>query len=175
MSSSVALWAVLAVALFWSVGAYNRLVRLRSQAIGAFGALDGQFRRYIALVQTSFPVLAAGHVTAARAGLGGAMSQFESSLKVACERPLDEAAMRALETAHETLCMSWSRVQNEPPDLAGAPLPDTLQLQWEHISQQAGNAREEFDRRVVAYNEAIAQFPARLLAWLFGFRRAKSI
>ncbi len=30
-------WVALAVILFWSVGAYNRLVRLRSQAIAAFG------------------------------------------------------------------------------------------------------------------------------------------
>ena len=32
MPNSLVLWAAAAVLLFWSVGAYNRLVRLRSDA-----------------------------------------------------------------------------------------------------------------------------------------------
>lgn len=175
MSDSVAIWIISAVLLFWAVGAYKRLVRLRSQAVAAFVPLDAQFAHYTALVQHCF---ASGHGDdgpAARAGLVGAALQLESSMKMARAQPLDVPVMRALETAHEALCASWARVRNEPPDLAGAPLPEALQLQWEHIARDALDARAEFNRRVRDYNAAIRQFPAGLLAGLFGFRPAHEI
>jgi LemA protein len=175
MSDSVAIWIISAVLLFWVVGAYKRLVRLRSQASAAFAPLEAQFAHYAALVQNSFASVYHDDGPAARAGLVGAALQLEASLKEARAQPLDVQAIRALETAHEALCASWARVRNEPPDLAGAPLPDALQLQWEHIARDAGNARAEFNRRVRDYNAAIRQFPAGLLAWLFGFRPAHLI
>jgi len=175
MSHSVAIWIMSAVLLFWAVGAYNRLVRLRSHAIAAFAPLDAQFAHYVALVKNGFASVHGDDGPAARAGLVGAALQLESSMKVARAHPLDVHAMRALETAHEALSASWARVRNAPPDLAGAPLPEALQLQWEHIAFDAGNAGVEFNRRVQDYNAAIQQFPARLLAGLFGFRPAHMI
>ena len=83
--------------------------------------------------------------------------------------------MRALKTAFETFCMSWSRLQNLPPDLAGSALPGALQSQWEQLAFQIEMARTEFNRAVVNYNEAINQFPALLLAWIFGFKSAQPI
>lgn len=185
MSDFFIFWTVLAVILFWSFGAYNRLVRLRSQAIAAFPAIENQFRQYVTLVQTNFPgspPLAGGaqapisaELISAWAGLVAATEQFEVSLRVARVRPLNASTMGALALAQQTLFSSWLRLKNEPPDLAGALLPETLQLQWERISQQADNVKLEFNQHVAAYNDAIAQFPARLLAWLFGFKPAQSI
>lgn len=171
MSGSVSFWIVSAVVLFWAIGAYNRLVRLRSKAIAAFAALDEQFRLYVTLVHGNFPVVSDDTVTA-RAGLAGAAQQFDTSLRDARRHPLDAMAMRALETAYETLGSSWVRLCNEPPDLAGAPLPETLRQQWEHIVSNADRMKAEFNQHVQAYNEAIVQFPAGLLAGLFGFKPA---
>jgi LemA protein len=179
-------WTVLAVILFWSFGAYNRLVRLRSQAIAAFPAIENQFRQYVTLVQANFPgglLPLAGEAQAhlraelisAWAGLVGATEQFEVSLRVARARPLNAETMGALVLAQQTLFTSWLRLRNEPPDLAGALLPENLQMQWERIAQQADRARLEFNQHVTAYNDAIEQFPARLLAWLFGFKPAQLI
>lgn len=174
MSSSVMIWVTWAVVLFWAIGAYNRLVRLRAKALAAFAALDEQLLHYVALVQLSFPGRA--DVTApARAGLVGAAGQFDASRKAARVRPLDAPAMRALGAAYAALRAAWERLRSEAPDLAGAPLPDTLQQQWEHIAANTDLTTTEFNRRVQAYNEAIAQFPARLLAWLFGFKPAHMI
>ena len=175
MSDSVAVWLVCAVLLFWAVGAYKRLLRLRAQAIAAFAPLEAQFAHYAALVHNSFAAIHHDDGPAARAGLVGAALQLESSMKVARARPLDVLVMRALETAHEALCASWARVRNEPPDLAGGPLPQALQLQWEHIALNAGQARAEFNQHVQVYNAAVRQFPAALLARLFGFRPAHMI
>jgi LemA protein len=175
MSDSVAIWIISAVLVFWAVGAYNRLVRLRSLAIAAFAPLDAQFGHYVALVKNGFASFHGDDGPAARAGLVGAALQLETSLKEARAQPLDVLAMQALETAHEALCASWARVRNEPPDLAGAPLPEALQLQWEHIARDAGNAGVDFNCRVQDYNAAIRQFPAGLLARLFGFGPAHEL
>ena len=172
MSDSVTVWALWAVMLFWAVGAHQRLVRMRAHAIAACALLDAQFGQYVALVKDNFSTAANDFSPPAQAGLVGAALQFESSMKVALAHPMDALAMRALQTAHETLHTSWIRVRNEPPDLAGDPLPEALQQQWEHISLNIGDARTEFNRRVREYNAAIQQFPARLLAWLFRFQLA---
>ena len=83
--------------------------------------------------------------------------------------------MSALKTAHETLSLSWSRLQDLPPDLAGPALPLTLQSEWEQVQRQAEAARIEFNRLVTNYNDAIAQFPAMMLATVFGFKPAQPI
>jgi LemA protein len=107
--------------------------------------------------------------------LTAAAEQFDSSLKVAKIHPLDDMAVRALGTAYEVLNASWARLRNEPPDLAGHLLPDILHQQWEHMTLQANQTRMEFNRLVQAYNDAIDQFPASMLASLVGFRPAHSI
>jgi LemA protein len=175
MSGSVAVWVLWAVLLFWALGAYKRLVRLRAQAIAAFAPLDAQFGLHVALVKNSFSKADSDLAPAVEAGLVGAALQFESSMQVARAYPLDTLAMRALQTAYETLGTSWVRLRNSPPDLAGERLPEALQQQWEHLSLNTDTARAEFNQRVQDYNAAIGQFPARLLARIFRFRLAPKL
>jgi len=51
MTSTVVLWALAAVLLFWAVGAYNRLMRLRAEAKAAFALLDAELVRQVELVR----------------------------------------------------------------------------------------------------------------------------
>ena len=186
MNDSVMVWFAIAVLLFWAMGAYNRLIRLRSQGIVAFAALEGLFSQHVRMVKTNFPDAGAtdsthdasqGHDVsfAAWTELSAAAEQFNASLKVAHARPLNGPTTSALRTAFETLCLSWSRLRNLPPDLAGPALPETLQTQWEHLAFQADMARTEFNRTVANYNQAVDQFPALLLARLFGFKPAQPL
>lgn len=174
MSDTVIIWLVWALVLFWATGAYNRMVRLRSQAISAYAALDAQFSAYVALVQNGF-VTHAGDGLGGCEGLIGAATQFDGSLRAARGHPLDALTMRALGAAHEVLVRSWVRLHETPADLAGAPLPETLLAQWQQITVNVERARAEFNLRVQAYNHAIRQFPTRVLAWLFGFKAAHEI
>jgi LemA protein len=175
MTASVMIWVMLAVLLFWALGAYKRLLHLRSQVMAAFEPLEAHFGNHVTLVLSSFGSDEAAALPAAQAGLIGAVLQFDSSIKVARVSPLDVLTMQALQTAYETLCTWWLRVCNEPPDLAGAPLPEVLQRQWEHVSLNAGLVRAEFNARVRDYNDAIRQFPASGLARMFGFEPAQII
>lgn len=183
MSDSLIVWFAIALALFWSVGAYNRLMRLRSQSILAFATLESFFNQYVSLVKTHFEQADAVHFVpdpdrgddefvTAWAGLAAAAEQFNASLKVAHVQPLNGPTMSALKTAYETLHLSWVRLRDLPHDLAGSALPVALQSEWEHVAMQEKAARAEFNRLVASYNEGIEQFPAMWLAWVFGFKPA---
>jgi LemA protein len=109
------------------------------------------------------------------AGLAGAANQFGASLAVARQRPLDPDSIAALDTARQVLVMAWQRVQDEAHDLAGAQVPQTTQVQWQLLVSQSAVAADSFNLAVTSYNEAIAQFPALLLASLFGFKPARTL
>ncbi|WP_367848688.1 LemA family protein [Rhodoferax sp. WC2427] len=181
ISESFLWWSLAAVLLFWSVGAYNRLVRLRSLALRSFSALATPMQRYAEIVQfgSAIPVSPADTAfiapTQAWAGLQGAQAQFSASLAVARSRPLDGAAINALAAADTVLQMAWLRVATEGATGTGPVLPDTAQAQWNEARQQIRPAAQSFAQAVHSYNAAINQFPAMLLAWLFGFRTATSL
>lgn len=175
MSDSVLLWFVVAVLLFWAMGAYNRLMRLRSRGIVAFAALERQFDQYLLMVKKNAPSQGNDAFSAVWAALAAAADQFSASLKVAHSQPLNGPTTSALRTAYETLGLSWSRLRTLPHDLGGSALPDSLQSQWEQVGVQTEMARADFNQAVANYNQAIGQFPALVLASLFGFRPAQPI
>lgn len=178
----------LALLLFWWTGAYNRLVRLRAQGLQAFAVLDDLFRQHTMLLSVHLAALAiapaveaqderwAGSASAnAWATLVATVDPFNSALKLAQAQPLNHLKMQPLLDALAALSLAWSQLCDLPPDLAGPALPDSLQLQWAQIAVQIEPARTEFNRSVMNYNEAIGQFPALLLARVFGFKPALPI
>lgn len=178
MTPSLVLWIAAAVLLFWGVGAYNRLVRMRAEANAAFAALDAELTRQVELVEACLPPgetqpasLFDGDEPSFWGGLQGAAAQFGASLAAARRRPLDPDGISALAAAHDILTMAWERAERDDAhDLAGPRLPESLTTRRAHIQLQVRSASDQFNGAVHRYNQAIAQFPALLLAWLFGFK-----
>ncbi|MBE7366788.1 LemA family protein [Ramlibacter pallidus] len=183
MSSSTFLpWIVAAVALFWAVGAYNRLVRLRSEAKSAFGALETELLKQVQLVQACIPPedeqqdsqFSGG--SAFWGGLQGAGAQLAASLAAAKVKPLDPERIAALGAAQEVLGTAWERAERDDAhDLAGPRLPENTSSERVQLVRMAQAATEQFNQAVTRYNEGIGQFPAILLAWLFGFEPARGL
>lgn len=177
MPSSFVLGAIGAVLLFWAVGAYNRLMRLRAEANTAFAALEAELARQVALVRECLPPPEAtqpapldGDVSFWQS-LHGAAAQFAASLAAARAKPLEPERIAALSAAHDVLTMAWERAERDDAhDLAGPRLPESITTRRAQLAIQTHAAIDQFDRAVVRYNDAIAQFPAVLLAWLFGFK-----
>lgn len=72
--------------------------------------------------------------------------------------------------------MAWERAERDDAhDLAGPRLPDTLTARRAQLVIQTHAATDQFDQAVSRYNAAIAQFPAVVLAWLFGFKQARGV
>lgn len=176
------LWIGAPLLLFWSVGAYNRLVRLRANARAAFAALDAELSRQVELVRACVPgdespiPNIGGGEQSFWAGLHGAATQFAASLAVARQRPLDPQRIDALAVAQGVLRMAWERVEREDAhDLAGSRLPETINLQRQHLAGQSDAATEQFNLAVDRYNQGVRQFPAMVLARIFGFRPARGL
>lgn len=178
MLSSSLFWILLAVMVFWAVGAYNRLVRLRSAVIQAFGGLDVYLVRMMALPGEC--AAAADMRAQAEApvwqSLQAAAAQFGASLAVARAQPLQADAAAALSTALQVLCAAWDGLaQSGTGACAGAQAGATWVQQWGHLQKQRSQAQELFNRAVLQYNDSLAQFPARLLAGVFGFKRGRTL
>jgi LemA protein len=191
MSTPLVFWIAAAVLLFWSVGAYNRIIRLRASTLQAFAALDLCLLQQADIVRDCLPGVASLHagadklphgddlqddMTSLWRGLAGASAQYTASLAAARVRPLASETIAALHAAQDVLHMAWERLQaDDAHDLAGAALPETLQDHWQQCRADAQLATQAFNLAVQTYNDAIAQFPALLLAWLFGMRRARAL
>jgi LemA protein len=169
--------------VFWAVGAYNRLVRLRGEANTAFGELDAELGKQVKLVRsiTDDPAeppasLFEGAESSFWGGLQGAAGQLEAALASARARPLDPERMAALGAAQSVLVMAWERAERDDAhDLAGPRLPESITATRATMAVQCAGAAERFSQAVTRYNAAIAQFPAVLLAWLFGFKPGRGL
>lgn len=187
-----------AVLVFWALGAYNRLMRLRAAVAQSFGSLDAHLVRLVALlgefgaaqaVRRSSLLAGDDPEGAAEAGaLQGAANQLSASLAVARARPLHPSAIAALAAARDVLHATWQSAAHrlQEPSIAhagestpslsgGALLPASAsvwQVRWDEHALQNVRAIQIFNDAVQQYNAGIAQFPANLLAKVFGFRAA---
>jgi LemA protein len=156
-------------------------MRLRAEANIAFANVDAEFTRQVELVRGQLPppeptqpAPLDGEPTSFWAGLHAAASQLAATLSAARGKPLDAGSIAALSAAQDVLATAWERAERDDAhDLAGPRLPDTVLLRRRQALLQAHAATEAFNSAVVRYNQAIAQFPALLLAWLFGFKPAR--
>ena len=162
-------WLVLALLVFWMVGAYNRLVRLRAQVRVAFQAVDKCYGQYLRLVDTHMPSSAYEPLIPEQAGMRGAVVQFDNSLRATRREVLDAAAVAALHTAHSTLQVWWARLL-EAAAPAASDLSQDWKDSWAETARQATDAVSRFNQAAQRHNAAIGQFPALLLARLFSFR-----
>ncbi|EER59712.1 conserved hypothetical protein [Acidovorax delafieldii 2AN] len=177
MWSSPLIWIVVAIVIFWAVGAYNRLVRLRSSAIQAFGSLDAHLLRWLAMLGE----FEAAQATAGTSGgevrnaLRGAVTQLSASLAVARARPLQGDAMAALSAACAALDAVWQNLQ--PPVDADEAVRrmSPWRARWDELRSHNEQAAQLFNDAVLQYNAGIGQFPALLLAWIFGFTTARAL
>jgi LemA protein len=183
MPSSLVTWVVAAVALFWAVGAYNRLVRLRGEANAAYGALDAELGKQVQLVGQLLPEgedppasVFDGLEDSFWGGLKGASLQLEAALASARTKPLEPERIAALASAQSVFASAWERAERDDAhDLAGPRLPDTLTVTRSKMTGDCIVAAERFTQAVERYNGSIAQFPAVLMAWLFGFKPGRGL
>ena len=172
--------SVAAILVFWGIGAYNRLMRLRN-AIGEAYVLLDQHLTERAQVCSSLlgklrPLLASEQATFDT--LDGAQAEAQTAAQATRLRPYAGDPVAALAVASAvhaaalTRLMSLLEHQAELREQAGIDaMVDELKL----IERQRAFARQVFNMAVAQYNEAAQQFPTRILASLYGFAEARSL
>jgi LemA protein len=178
LTDSLPYWIAGALALFWFVGAYNRLMSLRSAVLSAYAELDAALARQLDFVLARTP-MQERHVVvepSSDAPLRSAANQLSALLAATRLRPLDPARMAATSTAMHIMLAAWRQLH--PDAVVSFEADGTLRpascgsgeasapIAWPEPSAAAEMTRSQFNLAVARYNAAIAQFPAILVAWI---------
>ena len=173
-SSSLIFIAVIAILIFWAVGAYNRLVRLKNVIANAFGQIDVQLKRRYDLipnlVQAAKKYLS--HERETLEAIINARNQAKAASDVVRSRPANALAVTTLAAAEQTLTSSLGRLfaLNEAyPELKADQTIRELSEELTSTENKVTFARQAFNDAVLDYNNAQGQFPAVLVAGLFSF------
>ena len=165
---------LLAMIVFWAVGAYNRLVRLKNVIANAFGQIDVQLKRRYDLipnlVEAAQKYLV--HEQATLEAVISARNQARSASEMVTSRPGQAAAVIALAAAEQTLDSSLGRLfalAEAYPDLKADETIRELSEELTSTENKVGFSRQAYNDAVLDYNNAQGQFPALLVARLFGF------
>ncbi len=173
-TTQIAVFVAAAILVFWMVGAYNRLVALRSDIGSAWALLHEVLKTRgdaVAPLVRALREALAGEQGALDALLA-AEKQVRSAADALGARPVDAALAAAVVAGEAAMASAASRV------LALLEQQDTLR-QDEQVRPHAAVlrdsapsltfSRQRYNEAAAAYNEAAALFPTRLLAELYRF------
>ena len=156
---------VIFLIVFWLVGIYNRIVRLRNRRQNAFADIDVQLRQRHDLVPQLVDSVK-GYATHERELLTkiteartAAMSASSIDEKIKTETQLS-SALQGLKVAVEAY-----------PDLKANQNFLQLQQELSDIENKLAAARRFFNAATTEYNTGIETFPANMIANNFGFKR----
>ncbi|MDR7308601.1 hypothetical protein [Rhodoferax saidenbachensis] len=171
MDASLLLWLLLAALVFWSVGLYNRLMRLRARGMEVLQVLEKYMRACAAVVNVA---LSDGAKTddkppAEWAALAKAIQALDAAWKLPRPNPLASESLMPLAAAWDAVHAQWLAASDVPADLAGPSVPPELRADWDAGVLKVQSARGGLNQILGRYNEAIRQFPASVVAGVMGF------
>ena len=176
-TNTLVLIAVLALLVFWGVGAHNRLIRLRNGIASAFSPIEVQLKRrheLIAdLVETAKKHL--GHEQDLVEAVTAARNQAQAAAEALRRRPTSAQAVALLTNARQVLDGDLHHLFEAVrayPGLRADIVIGGLSKEISDTYKKMNFALQAYNDAVRDYNHAQGQFPALLLATLFGFKPA---
>jgi LemA protein len=148
-------------------------MRIRARGFDALGSVEKHLKAYAAAVQE--------HLEDSRPMPQGwqqlleALAVLEGAFKAARATPLAIGPLEGLTQQLQVVQQAWLALCDAPADLAGPAVPQALVQAWDDATQQVHSARGGYNQIVARYNEAIGQFPARLVVGVMGFQPAGTL
>ena len=183
---STALLALAAILVFWGVGAYNRLVRLRSDVGDAFAGVanqlllrDGLLRRWADAMQAFLE-----QTLCPNRHFLSTCEELRMAVERARAGPHVAGLIDELRSADEALAVARTRLAAELPVHAHhiSAVAAGLGSAVMQVNEELGAcdtalafAREQFNACVQRYNAALLEFPTVLMTGVFGFRAAGAL
>lgn len=174
MDASLLNWALCAILLFWCVGLYQRLLRLRLQLQDALAVVERSLFALCNLVAESgsdgVPTGESSWDT-----LVSTVRMLPQHTQVARDAHMARAPLQALAKTMDAVFSAWEQVQTQQlHSLVSMPVEQWVQ-RWRDTELEARAARSAFNHLVQDYNLALRQFPASLVVRLMGFRAAVTL
>jgi LemA protein len=169
---------LIAVVVFWVIGAYNRLVSLRNAFKNAFAQIDVQLKRRYDLIPNLVETAKAymKHERETLEAVIKARAGAVSANTVAAANPADPAAIRQLTAAEGALSGALGKLfalAEAYPDLKANQTMMQLSEELTSTENKIAFSRQSFNDSVMSYNTAVEQFPSNVIAGLFSFRPAE--
>ncbi len=174
MSDGPSFWLLLLLLVLglWMLGAYNRVTALRAAILTAWGQVDAALAaRGRALAELL--ALADEPLSAERTALemvGNALTQLAAAIDAARRRPAHHEPVAALAKADAVLVAFSVRLLalvEHDSALRGHAAAQTTLAALRESQPQLAFARQTFNAAGQRYNEALQQFPTRLLVPVF--------
>ena len=169
--------AVLALLVFWAVGAHNRLIRLKNGIASAFSPIDVQLKRRYDLIADLVEAAKKhlGHEQDLLVAVTAARNQARTASDAVRSRPASAQAVALLTSAEQTLDGDLDHLFAAARAYRGLKTDIVIKDLSEEIAStynKVNFARQAYNDVVRDYNHARGQFPALLMAMLFGFKPA---
>lgn len=169
----ISLWVFVAVMVFWAVGAYNRLVRLRAAIKQAFASVEAHIRQRDALLAQWTDGLRAPLVNEPHSvdAVVAACGQVMAASDHARAAPSAVRPIGSLRLAEEVLGDARSRLTTLLNGVGLAVQAEELAA----VDGTLGFARRQYNEAAQTYNDAVTQFPTWIIAGVFGFQPAGAL
>lgn len=162
---------LLALTLFWAVGAHNRLVRLRAEVVRQWSSVDAVWIRLLVRMQ--------GGMAARQSLMVDAGSDELQPLQCACDELLEalaQARLQALDVDSQKLVLAQhlkllAEIRQVLQTANELVKPD-LDIALNRMRQTLPAALIPYHVAVAAYNDALAMRPASWLARRLNFKAA---
>jgi LemA protein len=170
--------ALIALAVFWAIGAYNRLVDLRNKFKNAFAQIDVQLKRRYDLIPNLVET-AKGYMKHERETLEAVIKARNSAVTAnaaAAADPANPAAIQGLMAAEGALSGALSKLfalAEAYPDLKANANMMQLSEELTGTENKIAFARQAFNDAVMTFNTAVEQFPSNVIANFFAFKQAE--
>jgi LemA protein len=161
----LAILILLVVLVFFAIGLYNRLVKLRNNRENAFADIDVQLKQRLDLIPQLVESVKAymKHESSVLTDITNARVQAMKATgineKIAAETQLT-SALQGLQVAVEAY-----------PDLKASQNFMQLQEEIADIENKLAASRRFFNSATKELNNAVETFPSKLLAGMFGFKK----
>jgi LemA protein len=176
-TTQIVSWIVAAIVLFWAVGAYNRLVRLRNVIANAFAQIDVQLKRRYDLIPNLVEVASKylAHERETLEAVTAARNQAKAAADAVRARPGTAGPVSSLSMAEQVLDGAMGKLMllvEAYPELKADQTLRELSEELTSTENKVAFSRQLFNDATLDYNNAAQQFPTSVLAGLFGFREA---
>ncbi len=174
----IILGVLLALALVFGIGIYNRLVALRNRYKNQFSQIDVQLKRRHDLIPNLVETVK-GYMQHERETLEAVINARNSAVsatQTAAGSPGDPSAMRELMAAESQLNGVLGRLfalSEAYPDLKANQNMANLQEELSSTENKVSFARQAYNDAVTQYNTARETFPNVIVAGFAGFSQAE--